>query len=284
MDLAAANDIGLWHWPVGLHFVLSAMVGGLIGLGGLAHLLKKESLAHAAIFTSIPVLGLDLLALWLDLTSRWSVFWLFLNFRVTSAISWGSWSLLLSGVVAVIYIAVFIGFIRPPKQLEGKVENWLASALIFLSLAVTSYTGAMFSTSSAARPLWSSMILAPMFFASALAMAGGFMELFNAGEKVPSWVLAISTIAAAVMLGLYIGELYAGTYLVRGALSNLLSNFGLIWWLTVGLGFGVPALMGTWWLLSERRRIWGTTKIIALLSLFGGVGIRFVLLMAGQGH
>ncbi|MFP3953409.1 MAG: NrfD/PsrC family molybdoenzyme membrane anchor subunit [Candidatus Acetothermia bacterium] len=280
MDLATVNDIGLWHWPVGLHFVLSAMVGGLIGLGGLAHLLNKKSLAHAAIFTSIPVLALDLLALWLDLTSRWHVFWLFLNFRVTSAISWGSWSLLLSGVVAVIYIAAFIGFIRPPE----KVENWLASALILLSLAVTSYTGAMFSTSSAARPLWASMILAPMFFASALAMAGGFMEIFNAGDKIPSWVLAVSTLAAAVMLGFYIGELYAGTYLVRGGLYNLLHNYGLLWWLTVGLGFGVPSIMGTWWLLTQRRRVWGTTKIIGLLSLFGGVGLRFVLLMAGQGH
>jgi len=177
-------------------------------------------------------------------------------------------------------VIAFIGFIRLPK----KVVNWLAWALIILSIAVTSYTGAMFSTSSAARPLWSSMILAPLFFASAMAMACGSMEIFSAGEKVPPWILAISTVAAAMLLGFYIGELYAGTTLVQEAFHHLLSGYGLIWWLTVGLGFGIPSFIAMWWMITGRRRIWGTTKVLALLSIFGGVGIRFVLLMAGQVH
>ncbi|MEF8799406.1 MAG: NrfD/PsrC family molybdoenzyme membrane anchor subunit [Candidatus Bipolaricaulota bacterium] len=281
MDIGIANDLGhLWEWPVGLHFVLSALVGGLLGIGGLSHLLNKKSVARVAIFISLPLLALDLLALWLDLTRMWRVFWLFLNFRVTAAISWGSWSLLLAGVVTLLYIAAYIGFIRPSER----TMDGFAWALIVLSIAVTSYTGAMLSTSMAARPLWSSMLLAPLFFASAIAMGAGLLEIFNTGEKVPSWILGISTVGGAILLGFYIGELYAGTLAVQEAFNTLTKNYRLIWWITVGLGFGLPSFASFWWMFSQKRRIWGLTKGIALLSLFGGTSIRFVLLMAGQVH
>lgn len=281
MDIGVANELGhLWEWPVGLHFVLSALVGGLLGIGGLSHLLNRKSVARVAIFTSLPILALDLLALWLDLTRMWRVFWLFLSFRVTAAISWGSWSLLLAGVVTVLYIAAYIGFIRPSER----IMDGLAWSLIGLSVAVTSYTGAMLSTSMAARPLWSSMLLAPFFFASAIAMAGGLLEIFNAGEKIPSWILAISTVGGAILLGFYIGELYGGTLAVQEAFNHLTNNYRLIWWLTVGLGFGLPSFASLWWMFSQNRKIWGFTKAIALLSLFGGASIRFVILMAGQVH
>lgn len=281
MEIGIANGLGhLWEWPAGLHFVLSALVGGLIGIGGLAHLLNKKSVARVAIFTSLPILAFDLLALWLDLTRMWRFFWLFLNFRVTAAISWGSWALLLTGVITIFYFTAYIGIIKPSER----VVDGLAWALIGLSIVVTSYTGAMLTTTMAARPLWSSMLLAPLFFASAIAMAGGLLEIFNTGKNVPSWVLGISTVTGAILLGFYVGELYGGTLPTQEAFSNLINSYGVIWWLTVGLGFGLPSFVSIWWMVSKRRRIWGFTKAIALLSLFGGVGLRFVLLVAGQGH
>ncbi len=284
MEISVANGLEhIWEWPVALHFVLSALVGGLVGIAGFSRLINRKRLAKVATYIAFPVLAVDLLVLWLDLTRGFRAFWLFLNFRVTAAISWGSWALLLTSLVTVIYIADYFGYLEL-SRLANNVINWSA---IGLSIAVTTYTGAMLTSSMAAIPLASSMLLAPFFSVSAIAMAGGLLELVNVERTVSAWFLTIASVASAILFGFYVGELYGGTLAVQEAYSHLIEKYGFIWWLTIGLGFGLPAMLGVLWMTSQTQRekmICCVTKAVAVFSLFGGVGIRFVLLLAGQGH
>jgi len=284
MEIEVANNLThIWEWPVVLHFVLSALVGGLIGIAGFSKLINKERLARIASLSAFPILIVDLLVLWLDLTRGLRAFWLFLSFRVTAAISWGSWALLLTSFVTAIFLADFYGYI----ELNKLTANFLSWSAIILAVAVTTYTGAMLTSSMAAMPLASSMLLAPLFLVSALAMAGGLLELVNIERNISAWVLTFASVASAILFGFYIGELYGGTLAVREAYSHLISNYGLVWWLIIGLGFGLPALLAVYWMTSQTQReklICCVTKAVALFSLFGGAGIRFVILMAGQGH
>lgn len=284
MEIEVANGLGhIWEWPVGLHFVLSALVGGLVGIAGFSRLVDKDRLAKVATYIAFPVLIVDLLVLLLDLTRSFRAFWLFLNFRVTAAISWGSWALLLTSLVMVVFIADYFGYIGLSRTADNLV-NWSG---IGLSVAVTTYTGAMLTTSMAAMPLASSMLLAPLFAVSALAMAGGLLELASVERTISPWVLTIATVASAIMFGFYLGELYGGPLAVQEAYSHLIANYGFIWWLTVGLGFGLPAILAVFWMASQTQKdrlICCIPKAVALMSIFGGVGVRFVLLIAGQGH
>jgi len=284
MDIATANGLAhIWEWPVALHFVLSALVGGIVGVTGIASLVGRGRLIKITTLITFPLLVVDLLVLWLDLTRGFRAFWLFLSFRVTAAISWGSWALLLTSLVVLVYIADYFGYI----ELSRTIENGLAWLAIGLSVAVTTYTGAMLTTSMAAMPLVSSMLLAPMFTATAVAMAGAVLELLNVDRKISSWTLAAGSVSSAILFGFYLGEIYGGPLAVQEAYNHLIGNFGFVWWLMVGLGFGLPAVLAVIWMTTQTQRerlVCCVTKAVAVLSLFGGVGIRFVLLMAGQGH
>ncbi|MBS3792322.1 MAG: NrfD/PsrC family molybdoenzyme membrane anchor subunit [Candidatus Bipolaricaulota bacterium] len=284
MEIGVANGVQhIWEWPVALHFVLSALVGGLIGIAGFGRLINRDQAARVATYIAFPLLVVDLLVLWLDLTRGLLAFWLFLSFRVTAAISWGSWALFLTSLVNLIYLAEYLGYIELPHTADNAI-NWSAMGL---AIAVTTYTGAMLTSSMAAMPLASSMLLAPLFSVSAIAMAGGLLELVNVERTISAWALTIASVSSAILFGFYVGELYGGNLAVQEAYAHLVGNYGLIWWLTIGIGFGLPAVLAVFWMTSQTQReklICCVTKAVALFSLFGGVGIRFVLLMAGQGH
>lgn len=281
MEIGIANELGhVWEWPLGLHFVLSALVAGLSAIAGIAHLMKRNDLAKIAVYFAFPILIVDLLSLILDLGKMWSVPWLFLNFNVTSAISWGTWSLSLTAVCLFGYIINHLQIFPLPER----IRNLLAWLLVGSSMVVGTYTGAMFASCLQSVPLWCSMIIAPLFFASAVAMGAALLELFKFGEDISGWSLSLGTFAACIMLVFYIAELYSSPQVTQDAFEYMLAHYGILWWITVSLGFIVPALLAVVWIVRRQgvSRIVGNT--IAALSLFGGVSLRFVLLFAGQGH
>lgn len=281
MEIGIANQLGhVWEWPLGLHFVLSALVAGLSIVAGIAYLRGREGLTKAAVFFAFPILVIDLLSLVLDLDKMWSAFWLFLNFKPYSAISWGTWSLSLTAVCLLGYMLSYLNIYSLPKR----IFNYLPWLLIGSSVVVGTYTGAMYASCMQAVPLWCSMLLAPLFLASAIAMGAALLELFKFGENITGWTLALGTFTTGLMLVFYIAELYSSPQATRGALEHLLAHYGIIWWITVGLGFTVPAILAVIWIIRHQHLPRILVKVIALLSLFGGIGIRFVLLFAGQGH
>ena len=281
MEIGIANELGhVWEWPLGLHFVLSALVAGLSAIAGIAHLKERKYLAKVAVFFAFPILIIDLLSLILDLGKMWSVYWLYFNFNITSAISWGTWSLTLSAICLFGYLVDHFKIFPLPKR----ILNLLAWLLIGSSVVVGTYTGAMFASCLQSVPLWCSMIIAPLFLASAVAMGAALLELFKFGENISGWSLSLGAFAAGLMLVLYIAELYSSPQVTRDALEYLLAHFGGIWWFTAVLGFFVPALLAIIWIVRQHKSPGILGKSIALLSLFGGISIRFVLLFAGQGH
>ena len=281
MEIGIANELGhVWEWPLGLHFVLSALVAGLSTIAGIAHLKDRKGLAKAAVFFAFPILIVDLLSLILDLGKMWSVYWLYFNFNITSAISWGTWSLTLSAVGLFGYLVDHFKIFPLPKR----ILNLLAWLLIGSSVVVGTYTGAMFASCLQAVPLWCSMIIAPLFFASAVAMGAALLELFKFGEDISGWSLSLGTFSAGIMLVLYIAEMYSSPKVTQDALEYLLNHYGAIWWSTVMLGFIIPALLAVIWIVRRQKSPGIIGKSIALLALFGGISIRFVLLFAGQGH
>ena len=160
----------------------------------------------------------------------------------------------------------------------------MAWLLIGSSVVVGTYTGAMYASCMQAVPLWCSMILAPLFLASAIAMGAALLELFNYGEDITGWALALGTFVAGLMLVFYIAELYSSPEAIRAALAYLLAHYGVIWWITISLGFAIPAILAIIWIVRQQHTSRRLGQVIAVLSLFGGVFIRFVLLYAGQGH
>ena len=159
MEIGIANELGhVWEWPLGLHFVLSALVAGLSAIAGIAHLKERKDLAKIAVFFAFPILIVDLLSLILDLGKMWSVYWLYFNFNITSAISWGTWSLTLSVVCLFGYLVDHFKIFPLPKR----ILNLLAWLLIGSSVVVGTYTGAMFASCLQSVPLWCSMIIAPL--------------------------------------------------------------------------------------------------------------------------
>ena len=67
MEIGIANELGhVWEWPLGLHFVLSALVAGLSAIAGIAHLMDRKGLAKTAVFFAFPILIVDLLSLILE--------------------------------------------------------------------------------------------------------------------------------------------------------------------------------------------------------------------------
>ena len=281
MEIGIMNELGhVWEWPLGLHFVLSALVAGLSAIAGIAHLKGRKDLAKVAVFFAFPILIVDLLSLILDLGKMWSVYWLYFNFNITSAISWGTWSLTLTAVCLFGYLVDHFKIFSIPKV----IINFLAWLLIGSSVVVGTYTGAMFASCLQSVPLWCSMIIAPLFFASAVAMGAALLELFKFGEEISGWSLSLGTFAAGIMLVLYITELYSSPKVTQDAFKYLLTHFGAIWWFTVNLGFILPAILSVIWIVRKQKRSGIIIKSIALLSLFGGISIRFVLLFAGQGH
>lgn len=281
MEIGIANELGhVWEWPLGLHFVLSALVAGLSAIAGIAHLNERKDLAKVAVFFAFPILIIDLLSLILDLGKMWSVYWLYFNFNITSAISWGTWSLTLSAICLFGYLVDLFKIFTLPKR----ILNILAWLLIGSSIVVGTYTGAMFASCLQSVPLWCSMIIAPLFFASAIAMGAALIELFKFGENISGWSLSLGAFAAGLMLVLYIAELYSSPQVTRDALEYLLTHFGGIWWFTVVLGFIVPALLAVIVIVRKQKSQGILVKSISLLVLFGGISIRFILLFAGQGH
>ena len=280
MEIGIANQLHhVWEWPLGLHFVLSALVAGLSIIAGIAFLRGKEALTKIAVFFAFPILIIDLLSLILDLGKMFSAFWLFLNFKPFSAISWGTWSLSLCAVCLFGYVVSYLKLYVLPKR----ILNLLAWLMIGSSIVVGTYTGAMYASCMQAVPLWCSMILAPLFLASAVAMGAALLELFKYGEDTNGWALTLGAFFAGLMLVFYMAELYCSPQPIRVALEHLLDHYGISWWITVSLGFLVPALLSVVWIVRQGKTPAILGKIIALLVLLGGVGIRFVLLFAGQG-
>lgn len=183
-------------------------------------------------------------------------------------------------------------------------------ANVFVGIALGIYTGILLGTLGA-RPLWSSAVLGPLFLFSGLSTAAallhGILVLTSSGEDLPPFAdfllssltrltearpldQKVAPVLAGAdnsfltiefgLLGLFLIGQLTSTAVHQSAASLLLSGpFAAAFWVfVIALGILLPLILQTLELRNHIRH----TLAPAVLVLFGGIALRFILVYAGQ--
>ncbi len=293
----------IWHGEVALYLFLGGMVAGLMVITGL-WLLRGAAAPRSRAFALLPwaapvLISLGMFFLWLDLEHPLNAFRFYLALRVTSPMSWGAWIL-----VAIYPASILLAWItspddvrtaalaRLPAGLRARVERlgaWalgrvrpLAVANVVLGAALGIYTGVLLGT-LAARPLWNSAILGPLFLTSGLSTGAALMLMARLSdeERVRLGRADIGLILAELaLLAIWLIGLAAGGAAARSAFVALVGGpyTAAFWTMVVAVGLLVPLFAE----LFERRHGMVPGRFAALLVLVGGFALRWIIVYAGQ--
>lgn len=306
-DLTGLNpithpELATWEWPVAVYLFLGGLVGGLMILVAVLRLRRDRTFDQAvriADLWALPLLAAGLVMLFLDLSYKLHAWRFFVTFQVTSAMSWGSWILLVAGLVLILRASISLPSTR--VMASGRLPRWLRRpitavggwaearsrtldwASIVVGAALALYTGILLSTIPA-RPLWDSVVLAPLFLVSGVAAAGAFVCLYISAEAHRRLIpVAISLCGLELAL---IAAFFATLALDTEATSRALGilggwPFGAPFWVVViAGGLLVPLSIET----SELRRRSvppAVSRAAPVLKLIGSAGLRFVIVLAG---
>ncbi|MCB9914002.1 MAG: polysulfide reductase NrfD [Planctomycetes bacterium] len=290
----------IWGWEVPVYLFLGGLVAGLLVLNAYTVLTRRERELPAAARV-FPVLGVPLLAvglgaLFLDLEYKLHVFRFYTTFQLSSPMSWGSWILLvvfatggLAGLSAYVKsgwpLATFVRglpFVGALERLADRHARGLAAANALLGVALGIYTGILLS-GFAARPLWNTGLLGPLFLVSGLSTGAALGALLtrDSGERhtllrLDLWLM----LGEVVLLGLWLLGLLTGGEAARASSGLVLGGpyAAAFWTLVVAVGLAVPILLEV---MALRGR-WRQTLVAPALVLVGGLSLRFVLVYAGQ--
>lgn len=294
-----------WGWAVALYLFLGGLVAGLMVLGSGARLLRWEHASHiirVADWVGLPALMVGLLLLWLDLENRWNAWRLFTTFQVQSPMSWGSWILLLSGIVlALNFLRCIPPSLRPaprgPARAVAAVRDSLAAlgrwrdtrgdlfewATVVLGLGLGIYTGVLLSTISA-RPLWNSAALPLLFLVSGLASGGALLCLVLPHAihiRLAPISAGLCVVELLLVLAYTINLAYGPEAAYRAWILLRTGSYGWVFWGgVVLLGLLLPlALEG----LELRGMTLGSmfTRLPSVLKLIGSAALRSVIVFAG---
>lgn len=293
--------VHVWHAEVPIYLFLGGLVAGLMILTGGWYLLRGRPVSRALAllpWTAPLLLTVGMLFLWLDLENRWNAWRFYLTWQPTSPMSWGSWILL-----AVYPVSLLMAWVTTPDEtraailerlpfgraLMERAGGWAtarAGALSWASLgfgaALGVYTGVLLGT-MAARPLWNSAILGPLFLASGVSSAAAFVLLYRVSddERLAIGRLDMGVmLVEAMLLGLWLVALGTGSASSRAAAALLFGGvYGAAFWtLVVAMGLVTP--MVAEWIEARHGLVPG--RIPAVLVLLGGFALRWIVVYAGQ--
>jgi len=290
----------IWGWEVPVYLFLGGLVAGMLVINAYAVLSRreKEMPAAAKLFPmlGIPLLGIGLGALFLDLEYKLHVFRFYTTFEPTSPMSWGSWILLVvfgtSGLVALsAYVksswplASFTKGLPMVKTLESFADRHarglaIANAVLGVSLGI--YTGILLSN-FAARPFWNSGLLGPLFLVSGVSTGAALGAILSSAEGERHMLLRLDLMLMTtelVLIGLWVISMVSGGEASRASAELILGGpyAAAFWSLVVVVGLIVPITLE---LMSMRGR-WRLTIVGPALVLVGGLSLRFVMVIAGQ--
>lgn len=307
IDLTGANpisfpDLVTWEWPVAVYLFLGGLVGGLMILVAVFRL-RRDSMFDRAVriadMWAIPLLGFGLFMLFADLSYKVHAWRFFTTLQISSAMSWGSWILLTAGLILVLRLSVHLpstrwftdergpDFVRRPLRALGLRASDHTHSLDWASVAVGAalafYTGILLSTIPA-RPLWDSVVLAPLFLVSGIAAAGAFVCLFlppRAHRRLTPTAMALCG-GELVLIGAFFATLGFGTRATGRAVATLFEwPFGFAFWgLVVFVGLLAPLSIETAELRNRAVPV-GLSRSAPALKLLGSVGLRLVIVLAG---
>lgn len=291
----------VWGWEIPLYLFLGGVVAGIMIFAGWRMLRDREEESSTAMgllpWTAPVAISLGMFFLWLDLEHPFNAWRFYAAFKVTSPMSWGAWILL-----GIYPVSVLLAWVTTPEHLKRvvrerldsvtvlrRLDDWalerarlLGALNIGMGAALGIYTGVLLGT-MAARPLWNSALLGPLFLVSGLSTGAAFMLLFGLKdqERVFLGRADMGLIAAELaLLALWMIGLATGGGPSEAALATILGGpyTAAFWTLVVTLGLLAP-LLGEW---LEFKHGVVPGKGTAILVLLGGFALRWVMVFAGQ--
>jgi hypothetical protein len=224
-----------WTWEIPWYLFAGGVAGGCSVLHGLARVTGNHKLAMTSLYVTAAAEIASPLLLISDLGRPERFLNMLRVFKVTSPMSVGSWTLVVSSASSNTAAALeTFGILRPVK--------WAAEIVSFLSgPPLATYTGALFANT--AIPVWSEARddLPLLFGASAAASGGAAATVFTpAGSAGPARRAAIAGAVAELALMQrmehrlgFVGEVYrqgeAGKY-ARVSKACVAAGAGLLAW------------------------------------------------------
>jgi formate-dependent nitrite reductase membrane component NrfD len=294
-------SVHVWHAEVALYLFLGGLVAGIMVLVAARRLVRGDiptSRELALAPWSVPVLlTLGMIFLWLDLENRWNAFRFYLVFCAATPMSWGAWILLL-----VYPVSILFAWSETPEELRAgwcarwsrgraavRFDGWTlrharvwAASQLALGVLLGVYTGILLGT-FAARPLWNTAALGPLFLTSGLSTGAAFLLLLGLWPREREQLARIDMALIGleiVVLGLWFAALASGSARSQAAARLFFGGpyTAAFWTLVVALGLVTP-LVGEW---LERRHAAIPGRATALFILVGGLALRWIVVDAGQ--
>ncbi len=291
------HGLHVWGWEIPIYLFLGGLVAGLMAISGYFLFSGRHRNSNCACFVlpglSLVLLSLGMFALFLDLEHKLYVWRLYMTFKITSPMSWGSWILLL------VYPALLLNLMLrvPPfveKRLSGarqlserliqqpRLVKWVGMLNMVLGGMLGIYTGILLS-GLGARPLWNSAALGPLFLVSGLSTAAALAHMVVPDRSERELLAKADNgflIAELALLGLFLIGLLSSTKVHAEAAALLLGGpyTAVFWVFVVGLGIVIPFSIQ---LLTVNHKV-RHTPLAPILVLAGGVVLRFVIVSAGQ--
>jgi len=293
--------LSVWGWEIPVYLFLGGLTAGLMVVGALLELVRLDRYDRRAsvwgALLGIGALSAGMAALLMDLEHKLYVPRFYLAFRPSSPMSWGAWIL----VVAYPALALWLTGSVDRATWEGWEKRFAAArllsgvrrlalerrrGLLVFALAVGAglgvYTGILLQT-LAARPLWSTGLLGPLFLASGVSAGAAAYMLIGAHAGQFRDIVAVDLAALAaelVLLLLFFVEKGSGTLVDRAAAMLVLAGpyTGAFFGLVVLAGILAPLLIES----RELGRPIQRALAAPLLVLSGGFALRAVLVAAGQ--
>lgn len=284
-------QLAVWSWEIPTYLFLGGVVAGLMILAGAAMLRTARGDDTRRFFSvqtpllAFVLINLGMLALWLDLTHKLYVFRVYLTFRPSSPMSWGSWVLILVYAALLVsalhrlpeswpWLAARMPVVRRLSDALGRSARALravAWANIVLGAGLGVYTGVLLST-LVARPLWNTGLLAPLFLFSGLSAGAAVLHLVATrlpGRPAPATMIGGALAALWQPLGTDPPYRRTAHELVRADIVFLAIEVVLIGLLLVNLATSSASQSAAATLLATGRyapTFWGIVVALGLIA------------------
>lgn len=287
----------VWGWEIPVYLFFGGLVAGILFFSALYFIRGKQddfptAVKLAPLFAG-PLLVLGLFVLFLDLSHKLYVWRFYTDIRWESPMSWGSWTLLVITPLSFLWSMIWIEDIWPHfkwpfkwiKQIvdfSGNYKKHIAWILLIGAIVLGMYTGILLSAFNA-RPFWNSAILGPLFLASGLSAGAALILLLSKEEEEKKFFSKIDIMIIGLeiflIIHLFMGFLASTQVHVEAAELFLGGEYTAVFWIfVVGLGLIIPLIIE----ILEARGYHVSARIPALLVLFGGLILRFIVVDAGQ--
>lgn len=285
-----------WGWEIVAYFFLGGISGASYVIASIARRFggpEGQHIARAGRYLSLAALIPSPILLILDLGRPERFHHMFRIFKFRSPMSVGTWGLTVFGAFATLsaLIQAAEDGLFGRRTLVARVLRALPARLIGIvgmgpAFFVSGYTGVLLAAT--AVPIWTKnyLLIGPLFVVSAISNATAAISLILAtvGKTSHRALRGLdrldSLAAASEALLLFAARKNAGSTIGRPLNEGSLSK--LYRFVVLGMGLGTPMALQAPSAWLGRRMPRGVTILASLLTLVGGVSLRYLMIMAGR--